>query len=162
MARDERSSARPEHEVQVSTYSWLKLVHILSAIVAVGTNATYFFWLTRAKKDPEHDLYMLRGIKALDMKLANPAYVVLPITGVLMVLDGDIGFTTFWIALAIGLYIFMGAFAGIFFWPALRRQTEVAGAEGAGSPPTSRPPGVRRSQARSPCSPLPASSISWS
>jgi uncharacterized membrane protein len=60
----------------MSTYTWLKLAHILSAIVAVGTNLTYFLWLARAKRDPEHGQYVLRGIKALDAKLANPAYVV--------------------------------------------------------------------------------------
>ena len=29
-----------------------------------------------------------------------------------MVLIGDIGFTTFWIAVAIGLYVLVGVFAG--------------------------------------------------
>jgi hypothetical protein len=48
-----------------------------------------------------------------------------------MVLDGDIGFTTFWVALAIGLYIFMGAFAGIFFAPALRRADRVGRRRGS-------------------------------
>ncbi|HZA39635.1 MAG TPA: DUF2269 family protein, partial [Actinomycetota bacterium] len=57
---------------------------------------------------------------------ANPAYVVLPLTGILMVLDADLGFTTFWIAAGIVLYVTMAAFAGIFFSPALRRQVALA------------------------------------
>ena len=68
---------------------------LLAAIVAVGTNVTYFVWLSRTRRQPEQGAYVLPGIKALDARLANPAYVVLPVTGILMVLDADLGFTTF-------------------------------------------------------------------
>jgi uncharacterized membrane protein len=84
----------------VNTYLWLKLVHVLSAIVAVGANVTYFVWFARARRDPVPNPQILDGIKAIDARLANPAYVVLPVTGILMVLDGDLGFTTFWILAA--------------------------------------------------------------
>jgi len=56
----------------------------------------------------------------------NPAYVALPVTGVLMVLDADLGFSTFWIAGAIVLYIVMGVVAGILFSPSLRTQVALA------------------------------------
>ena len=117
----------------MSTYSSLKLIHVVAAIVAVGTNLTYFVWLSRARKQPEQAAVVLPGIKALDARLANPAYVVLPLTGVLMVLDADLGFTTFWIISAIILYIAVGVLAGAFFSPSLRRQIELAraGAEPA-------------------------------
>ena len=78
------------------------------------------------RRSNEHSAYVLNGIRRLDARVANPAYVVLPITGILMVLDGDLGFTTFWIAAGIVLYVAMGAFAGIFFSPALRRQVALA------------------------------------
>lgn len=45
-----------------------------------------------------------------------------------MVLDGDLGFTAFWIAAGIVLYIATGPFAGIFFSLALRRQVALADA----------------------------------
>jgi uncharacterized membrane protein len=99
---------------------------VLSAIIAVGTNVTYFVWLSSARKHPEQAPHVLPGLKALDTRLANPAYVVLPITGILMVLDGDLGFTTFWIATAIGLYVALAVIAGAFFSPSLRRQVELA------------------------------------
>ena len=69
---------------------------------------------------------ILRGIRALDSRLANPAYAVLPIAGILMVLDRDLGFTTFWILGAIVLYAVVGICAGVLFAPSLRRQTELA------------------------------------
>ncbi|MGH2527802.1 MAG: DUF2269 family protein [Actinomycetota bacterium] len=115
----------------MSAYSLLKLVHIVSAIVAVGANVSYFVWFSRVKGEPQPEqVFALRGIKTLDSWLANPAYVVLPVTGITMVLIEDLGFTTFWIGLAIGLYVFMGAFAGIFFAPALRRQIDMVQREG--------------------------------
>jgi uncharacterized membrane protein len=106
----------------------LKLVHVLSAIIAVGTNVTYFVWLSSARKHPEQAPHVLPGLRALDTRLANPAYVVLPITGILMVLDADLGFTTFWIATAIGLYVALAVIAGAYFSPSLRRQVELAAA----------------------------------
>ena len=108
-------------------YLPLKLVHVVSAIVAVGTNLTYFVWLA-----PTQQAFALETIKKLDTRLANPAYSVLPLTGVIMVLVSDgLGFTTFWIAVAIGLYILMGVIGGVFFAPSLRRQTDLAGEAGS-------------------------------
>ncbi|HEY8338579.1 MAG TPA: DUF2269 family protein [Egibacteraceae bacterium] len=107
-------------------YDWVKLVHVAAAIVAVGTNVTYVLWLRRVRRDPTHRAFALEGIQTLDRLLANPAYVVLPITGIAMVLLGDLGFTTFWIAVSIALYVALGAFAGGFFSPALKRQLAIA------------------------------------
>jgi uncharacterized membrane protein len=114
-------------------YLPLKLVHVLSAIVAVGTNVTYFVWLASMKeRAPSQQSFALDTIKKLDARLANPAYGVLPLTGVIMVLISDgLGFTTFWIAVAIGLYVLVGVIAGAFFAPSLRRQTELAGETGS-------------------------------
>jgi uncharacterized membrane protein len=118
----------------VDWYLPLKLVHVLSAIIAVGTNVTYFVWLAVMKgRSHTEQAFALDAIKKLDARLANPAYAVLPLTGVIMVLISDgLGFTTFWIAVAIGLYILVGVIAGAFFAPSLRRQAELA-ATGAGA-----------------------------
>lgn len=110
----------------MNTYLWLKLIHVLAAIVAVGSNVTYFVWFARAKREAEPNPQILDGIKTLDARLANPAYVVLPLTGILMVLDRDLGFTTFWILAAIILYVAMGVIAGALFSPSLRRLVEVS------------------------------------
>lgn len=107
-------------------YLFLKLVHVLSAVVAVGTNLTYFFWLRQARTSGPQSAATLDAINALDRRLANPAYIVLPITGVIMVLISSLEFSTFWVATAIVLFIVMAAFAGIFFTPSLRRQVELA------------------------------------
>lgn len=110
----------------MSGYLWLKLLHILAAIVAVGTNVTYFVWLRLIKARPGEDIFVLDGLSSLDKRLANPASIVLPVTGIAMVLVGDLSLSTLWIAVAIALYVAMGVFAGAFFAPALRRQLQLA------------------------------------
>jgi uncharacterized membrane protein len=112
-------------------YLFWKLVHVLSAIVAVGANVTYFVWLAamRGRTQPAQS-FALETISKLDRRVANPAYTVLPVTGVIMVLISPVGFTTFWIAVAIGLYILVGVFAGALFVPALRRLTAIVDTEG--------------------------------
>jgi hypothetical protein len=54
-------------------YTILKWVHVLMAIIAVGFNASYGVWLARAARAPEHESHVLRGIKVLDDRFANPA-----------------------------------------------------------------------------------------
>jgi hypothetical protein len=51
------------------------------AIIAVGFNASYGTWLARAAREPEHQAHVLRGIKVLDDRFANPAYALLLVTG---------------------------------------------------------------------------------
>jgi uncharacterized membrane protein len=123
-------------------YEWLKFGHVLLAIVAVGFNASYGILLARAAKHPEHEDHVLRTIKVLDDRFANPAYALLLVTGLLMVWNADIPLSTFWIAGGLGLYgalvlLGLGVYA-----PTLRRQIRVLEAEGAGSP------GYRRLAAR--------------
>jgi uncharacterized membrane protein len=127
--------ARQGEEPIVDWYLPLKLVHVLSAIVAVGTNVTYFVWLAAMKDRPAAEQsFGLGTIKKLDSRLANPAYTVLPLTGVIMIIVSDgVELTTFWILAAIVLYALVGVIAGAFFAPSLRRQTELVATDASGS-----------------------------
>jgi uncharacterized membrane protein len=117
----------------MDVYPWLKALHILFAIVAVGLNISYGIWQARAAREPEHTGYALRGIKFLDDRVANPAYAGLLVVGILLVLTGPYEFTTFWVAVAIGLYLVMGAVAILFYSPTLTRQIAAYESDGAGS-----------------------------
>jgi uncharacterized membrane protein len=100
----------------------LKLVHVIAAITAVGANITYAFWLRRAGHDREKLSWAIRGIQALDNRLANPAYAVLGVTGVWMVLGGAFSFQAGWIQAALALYVVL-LIIGIFAYaPTIRRQ----------------------------------------
>ena len=106
-------------------YTTLKFVHILLAIIAVGFNASYGIWLARAARQPEHLGHILRGIKILDDRAANPAYGLLLLTGLAMVAVAGYPPSTFWIAAALVLWLIaiVIGFAG--YTPALRRQIEL-------------------------------------
>lgn len=100
----------------------LKVVHVVSAIVAVGANVTYGFWLRLAGRDRERLLFAIHGVRWLDRRLANPMYVVVLVTGVLMVMSGAYSFETGWIAASIVLYILIAILGIAAFAPAIRRQ----------------------------------------
>lgn len=100
----------------------LKLIHVVSAIVAVGANMTYAFWLARAHRDRDHVVFVIETIHALDRRIAIPAYVLLFMSGVAMVARGAYSFTTGWIAAAIGLYLLTFILGIVAFGPTVRRQ----------------------------------------
>lgn len=104
----------------------LKVVHILAAIVAVGSNVTYAFWLRRAGKNRDRLVDTIEGIRQLDSRIANPAYVLVLLTGIGMVALGVFSFTTGWIVAAIALYVVLVVVGFALFSPAIKRQLEEA------------------------------------
>lgn len=109
----------------------LKLIHVLGAIVAVGANVTYAFWMRRAGLQRDRLLFVIESIRRLDRRIANPAYGVLLVTGLLMVLDGAYSLTAGWLASAVVLYALTALVGIAFFAPAIRRQLAEAQADPA-------------------------------
>ena len=100
----------------------LKVVHVLAAIVAVGANVTYGFWLARAGRDRERLVFTIDTIRRLDRTIANPAYGILLLTGAGMVLTGQYRFEQGWIAASLALYVLAVVIGVALFGPAVRRQ----------------------------------------
>ncbi|MDQ4006250.1 MAG: DUF2269 domain-containing protein [Actinomycetota bacterium] len=115
-------------------YEVVKFLHVFLAIVAVGFNATYAILLGRAAREPEHEAHVLRTVKVLDDRFANPAYGGLLLTGLLMVGFYWPRITDFWIATALALYAILVAVGAAVFTPTLRRQIAVIETEGPSSP----------------------------
>jgi uncharacterized membrane protein len=115
-------------------YALVKFLHIFFAIVAVGFNATYGIWLARAQRDPNHLDFALRGVKVLDDYFANPAYLLLLLSGLTMVLiAGYPLFTTFWLLAALILWVIIVAVGFGLYTPTLSRQIRVLATSGAKS-----------------------------
>lgn len=106
-------------------YNLLKFIHIFSAIVAVGANITYGVWNARSAGEPSHAAFALKGIKFLDDRIANPAYGILLLTGLVLVFVGNWGFKLWVIVALIGFVIVAGLGFGV-FTPLLRNQIRLA------------------------------------
>ena len=107
----------------MSVFAVVKFLHVLLAIIAVGFNATYGVWLATVATQPTPtQSFVLRGIKRLDDWFANPAYVLLAVTGLAMVFVGDLRLTTFWIAGGIVLWAIAVGLGFFDHTPMLRQQ----------------------------------------
>jgi uncharacterized membrane protein len=76
--------------------------------------------------NPEHTAFTLKGIKFLDDRIANPAYGVLVVTGILMVFMAGYSITTLWIDIALVLFVVLAVLALTQYTPTLRSQIKLA------------------------------------
>ena len=107
-------------------YPILKWLHILAAITAVGANITYGMWINRAARRPELLPFTLGGIKQIDDRVANPAYGLLLITGLLMVFTARMPLLrTPWLLTALALYGLLLLVGLLGYTPALKRQMQL-------------------------------------
>jgi len=108
-------------------YLVLKWIHIFAAITAVGANITYGVWNARSQSDPAHLGFALKGIKFIDDRIANPAYGVVLLTGLIMVFAGSWGFKL-WVVLALILFVIMAVLAVAVYSPVLRKMIQAVDA----------------------------------
>ena len=114
-------------------FQFLKFIHVLLAIIAVGFNASYGIWLARSAKAPQAtQSHVLRTIKFLDDRIANPAYGLLLLTGLWMMFSAGIP-VRLWIALAIALWLVLIVVGLGVYTPTLRDQIRVLESDGPGS-----------------------------
>lgn len=115
-------------------YPYVKFLHVLLAVIAVGFNATYGIWLARAEREPAHLGYVLRSVKTLDDRFANPAYGLLFVTGMINVFIAGLPLTTPWILGGVGLWLVLILGGALVYTPTLRKQIAALDAAGADSP----------------------------
>lgn len=115
-------------------YLIVKFVHVVLAIVAVGSNLTYGIWSARANAHPESAQTILRGIKFIDDRVANPAYGLLLLTGFLEVYLGGYSMGTKWISIALGLYVVVVAIGAAVYSPTIKKQIAAVASGGVNSP----------------------------
>ena len=112
----------------------LKFVHIAAAITAVGANITYGVWNVRAQSDPAHLGFGLKGIKFLDDRIANPAYGVVLLTGLVMIFVGHWSITSLWIIVALVLFAVVVVLAAGLYSPLLRNLIKLVDSGDTSSP----------------------------
>jgi len=116
----------------MSWYSLIKYLHVLLAITAVGSNITYAVWKTLGAREPAHAPFALKGIAFIDRRVANPAYGLLLITGLILLAVGQVGFRG-WVIAALILFVILIVVAVGFYSRVVRQQIEVVDKEGVTS-----------------------------
>ena len=114
-------------------FAIVKFVHVALAIVAVGFNLSYGIWIARSARDPEHIGFVMRTIRWIDARIANPAYGLLLVTGLVMAYSAAYPLTTFWIAGALLLYASAVAIGIGVIAPNFRSQLRALEADGPAS-----------------------------
>jgi uncharacterized membrane protein len=108
-------------------YPFVKWIHILCAIVALGANLTYFPWFIRVPKNRETLVFTISTIRILDNWIANPAYVLAFITGgAMMRIGGYIHYSTPWMTVSLTLYVVISVLGIFVYAPLLKKQQKLA------------------------------------
>jgi uncharacterized membrane protein len=103
-------------------YLTLKLLHVLSAILAFGASLTYSVWALRGLKEPQHEGFALRGIQWLDTWLVNPAFTVAGLSGWGLVWLYQLPLGLAWVWGSLALWAFSTLLAWGLYRPLARRQ----------------------------------------
>lgn len=113
-------------------FNVVKFFHILFVITAVGSNISYGLWQARTGNVQAVESFVLRSVKWIDDHVANPAYGLVLVTGLIMA-AWHYSFRVHWIEVAIALYVIAIAAALAVYSPGLKRQIEVLERDGIGS-----------------------------
>lgn len=102
-------------------YLWLKLVHIILAILSVGYGASYGLLVARGRAAGRAELaFALRTIQAMD-RIATASYVLLLVTGMGLVNLSGLKMRDHWLYMSTALWFIAFALGIGIQRPALRR-----------------------------------------
>jgi uncharacterized membrane protein len=107
-------------------YLLLKSLHILSVILALGSNLTYGFLTYHAEQESIHLVFTLKTIRWIDKYVANRSYIVTLITGLLLIWIGGYSFQALWIWLSLLLFCVIALLGITLYAPVIKRQVELA------------------------------------
>jgi uncharacterized membrane protein len=123
------------------TFPYLLFLHVLGAIVAFGPTFAFRFIGEMGGAEREHGNFAIRVSNTLAHRLVFPIGITLPITGVAMMLVRGINpldRATWWLAVAIVLYVIAYGYSYFFQSKLIRRVIEMTSAPpppGASGPP---------------------------
>ena len=86
---------------------WLLALHVLAAIVAIGPNFAFSTIRALGRGEPQHANFGTRVSHAISMRLVYPIGLVIPATGIAMILILGLDLTaraSLWLGVAIAIY----------------------------------------------------------
>jgi uncharacterized membrane protein len=108
--------------------------HVMDAVATFGANLTYRFWIRGAAGEPAVLPFVLRKIRTIDRRIANPAYLLLLVTGLGMAFNLRIPVTTPWLLTSLVLYAMATLLGVLAHAPVARRQRALLETDGSNSP----------------------------
>ena len=115
--------------------TFLLVLHVLGAAVALGFSLSYGFWIRRGEADSvQGRAFALRTISWIDRHITTPAFIAQLVTGLLLVatIDWDLLHEA-WLEVSLGIYVLLTVLAMTVYGPSFRRQREIAEAIAAGT-----------------------------
>jgi uncharacterized membrane protein len=118
------------------TYLILKYLHVLGAIVLLGTGGgiAFFMLMAHRSEDVGHIFRTARTVVVADFLFTTTAVVVQPITGVLLARESGLPLTQGWLLLSFALYVVAGLFWLPVVWMQIRMRDLAAAAAQKGKP----------------------------
>jgi uncharacterized membrane protein len=117
-------------------YPLLKYLHILGAIVLLGTGAGIAFFMVMAHRigDTSHIFRTAKTVVLADFLFTATAVAAQPITGLLLARELSIPLSESWLLASFALYIVAGAFWLPVVWLQISMRDLAAGALKSGKP----------------------------
>jgi len=117
-------------------YLVLKFLHVLGAIVILGTGVGIAFFMVMAHRsgEPGHVARTAAAVVRADALFTATAVVVQPLTGVLLLHQTELSIAEGWLLLSLALYGVAGAFWLPVLWMQARMRDLARGAAAAGRP----------------------------
>ena len=107
----------------MTLYFFLKYLHVLGAIVILGTGTGIAFFMLMAHRggEPAFIARTAAIVVIADMLFTASAVALQPVTGGLLMMVSGIGFSERWLTASLGLYVV----AGLFWIPVIFMQIEM-------------------------------------
>jgi hypothetical protein len=122
-------------------------LHVMGAILAFGPTYAYSIIGAAGGREPQHANFATRVSDKIGTTLVYPLAIVQGITGVLLILIGNVNlFASTWLLIAIVLYVAALAYAFTIQRDAVHRVIELTTMPAGGPPPgapAGPPPGLR-------------------
>lgn len=111
----------------ITGYAIVKFVHVLAVVVAFGPTFGYPIFAAVAQKGSPHSVpAVLRGMILADRFLATPGTIVLLVTGIYLLSEGDVPSNEAWVTVGFVAIVALLAMGHVFFGPKVRRALELA------------------------------------
>jgi uncharacterized membrane protein len=114
--------------------TFLLVLHVLGAVVALGFSLSYGLWVRRGEADGvQGRAFALRTVSWIDRRITTPAFIAQLVTGLLLVatIDWDL-LRRAWLEVSLGIYVLLTVLAMTVYAPSFRRQREIAERVAAG------------------------------